>query len=247
MEMTDSQLIQSVLKMQEELVSALAEVSRLTADMAQQSQPSTGKPFFSSSEEEREQVMRFLFNLQKSGITNMMAADDFINKRFGFIKAKCQEYLFDYIDNYTELEVMYSKPKVEALEVSVAAIASKKRKGPKPYAEMTPDELAEVKAKKAMREASKGTIEPVEATGPVAPIKKKTILKSKKLATPSGEESKPKGVLIWNAFMNTVKDEMMKTSGSTDEPSYNDVLKKAQEEKEAEPESYRLFAENWSN
>jgi hypothetical protein len=40
---------------------------------------------------------------------------------------------------------------------------------------------------------------------------------------------------------------MMKTSGSTDEPSYNDVLKKAQEEKEAEPESYRLFAENWSN
>jgi len=247
MEMTDSRLIQSVLKMQEELVSALAEVSRLTTDMAQQSQPSTGKPLFSSSEEEREQVMRFLFNLQKSGITNMMAADDFINKRFGFIKAKCQEYLFDYIDNYTELEVIYSKPKVEALEVSVAAIASKKRKGPKPYAEMTPDELAEVKAKKAMREASKGTIEPVEATGPVAPIKKRAILKSKKLATPSGEVSKPKGVLIWNAFMNTVKDEMMKTSGSTDEPSYNDVLKKAQEEKEAEPESYRLFAENWSN
>jgi hypothetical protein len=247
MEMTDSQLIQSVLKMQEELVSALAEVSRLTADMAQQSQPSTGKPFFTTCEEEREQVMRFLFNLQKSGITNMMAADDFIQKRFGFVKAKCQEYLFDYIDNYTELEALYSKPKAEAVESVVATIVPKKRKGPKPYSEMTPEEVAEVKAKKAMRQESKGTIYPVETTEPATVVKTKITLKSKKLAKPSGEETKPKGVLIWNAFMNTVKAEMMKVSGDNAEPSYNDVLKKAQEEKEAEPESYRLFAENWSN
>lgn len=247
MEMTDSQLIQSVLKMQEELVSALAEVSRLTADMAQQSQSSTGKPFFTTSEEERDQVMRFLFNLQKSGITNMMAADEFIQKRFGFVKAKCQEYLFDYIDNYTELEAAYSKPKAEVVDAPNSSIVSKKRKGPKPYAEMTPDELAEVKAKKAMREASKGTIEPVEATEPAAAVKKKITLKSKKLATSPGGEPKPKGVLIWNAFMETVKAEMIKASGDNTEPSYNDVLKRAQEEKEAEPESYRLFAENMSN
>lgn len=247
MEMTDNQLIQSVLRMQEELVSALAEVSRLTGDMAKQSQPVAGKAFFSTSEEERDQVMRFLFNLQKSGITNMMAADDFIQKRFGFVKAKCQEYLFDYIDNYTELEAMYSRPKAEVVEVQNSSIVSKKRKGPKPYAEMTPDELAEVKAKKALREASKGTLEPIETTGPAEPLKKKIILKSKKLTTSPGGEPKPKGVLIWNAFMETVKADMMKVSGDSVEPPYNDVLKKAQEEKEAEPESYRLFAENWSN
>jgi len=248
MEMTDSQLIQSVLKMQEELVSALAEVSRLTSDMAHVQQHSTTTTFFNTSEEERAQVMRFLFNLQKSGVTNMMAADDFINKRFGFVKAKCQEYLFDFIDNYSELEAIYSKATVEITETPASGtVASKKRKGPKPYAEMTPEELAEVKAKKAMREASKGTIDAVETTGTVAPIKKKTILKSKKLTAPNGEETKPKGVLIWNAFMNMVKDEMMKVSQDGIEPSYNDILKKAQEEKEAEPESYRLFSQNWSN
>ena len=234
--------------MQEELVSALAEVSRLTTDMtqAQNSQCDIDKPSFSSSEEEKAQVMRFLFNLQKIGVTNMLAADEFIQKRFGFMKAKCQDYLFDYIDNYTELEALYSKPKVEAPEAAVAAIMLKKRKGPKPYSEMSPEEIAEAKAKKAIRDSSK-TLDTVSVgtTEPVA-SKKKTILKSKKLTIPSGEEPKPKGVLIWNAFMNTVKDEMMKISGNI-EPSYNDVLKKAQEEKEAEPESYRLFSENWSN
>lgn len=240
MEMTDTQLIQSVIKMQEELVSALAEVSRLTTDIAKSQEAYTPvvKQAFSSSEEEKEQVMRFLFNLQKSGITNMMAADDFIQKRFGFIKAKCEDYLFCYIDNYTELEALYSKPKT-VVDTSVVVAAAKKRKGPKPYSEMTPEELAEAKAKKAIRDSSK----PAEGDQLVSDVTtKKTVLKVKKIKS---DEPKPKGVLIWNAFMNTVKAEMMQAD-STVEPSYNDIMKKAQEMKETDPESYKLFSENWA-
>jgi hypothetical protein len=226
--------------MQEELVSALAEVSRLTGDMAKNQELPPAKPFFASSEEEKDKVMRFLFNLQKSGITNMVAADDFIHKRFGLTKARCQEYLFEYIDNYTEMEGKYST--VVAVDTTHAVAATKKRKGPKPYAEMTPEELADAKAKKAIRDASK----PVEGQGVAVPepVRKKTVLKLKKTPT-SSDEPKPKGVLIWNAFMNTVKAEMMQ-GGTTVEPSYNDIMKRSQELKEADPESYKLFTENWS-
>jgi hypothetical protein len=232
MEMTDSQLIQSVIKMQEELALALTEVSRLTSDMALakvNQETHMLKPSFSTTEEERDQVMRFLFNLQKSGITNMMSADDFIQKRFGFVKAKCEEYLFNFIDNYTEFEAMYSKPK--EVPVSIA----KKRKGPKPYSEMTAEELADAKARKANRDP-KVELVPVDV-----PVSKKTVIKLKKKA----EEPKPKGVLIWNAFMNTVKAEMMQTD-TTIEPSYNDIIKKAQELKESDPDSYKLFSDNWA-
>lgn len=235
MEMTDSQIIQSVIKMQEELTLALTEVSRLSSDMtvAKMSQEAQmSKPSFSTTEEEREQVMRFLFNLQKSGITNMSLADEFIQKRFGFVKAKCEEYLFNFIDNYTELEAVYSRPK-EVSDVSVAVV--KKRKGPKPYSEMTPEELADAKARKANRDPK------VEVAPAEAPVIKKTIIKLKKKL----DEPKPKGVLIWNAFMNTVKAEMMQAD-TTVEPPYNDIVKKAQELKESDPDSYKLFSDNWT-
>jgi len=237
MEMTDSQLIHSVIKMQEELVSALAEVSRLTTDIAksQELYSSVVKTVFASSEEEKGQVMRFLFNLQKSGITNMMAADDFIQKRFGFAKVKCQDYLFIYIDNYTELEAVYMNPKA-LVDTSIVVAAAKKRKGPKPYSEMSPEELAEAKAKKAISKQ-------VDSDQTV-PQLKKTVLKIKKTPVKS-DEPKPKGVLIWNAFMNTVKAEMIQADSAV-EPSYNDIMKKSQELKEADPESYKLFSENWT-
>jgi len=240
MDMSENDLIQSVVKMQEELVSALAEVSRLTADLASQQQFT--KPFFASSEEERDQVMKFLFNLQKSGITNMMAADEFVKKRFGFSTAKSQDFLFEFIDNYSELEAKYTKP-VAVVEEVVA----KKRKGPKPYSEMTPEELAEAKAKKSkVKPMVEPLTEAVTVAEPMAepvaePKQKKTIVK---LAKKVDGEIKPKGVLIWNAFMNIVKAEM--TVAGSPEPSYNEVVKKAQEQKEADPESYKLFSENWS-
>ena len=248
--MTDTQLIQSVMKMHEELVSALAEISRLQDDMTKNQQPSVeAKPFIPSSEEEREKVMRSLFNLQRSGITNMMAGDDYIQKRFGFTKEKSQDYLFYYIDNYPELEEQYSKPKGDSVDgSSVSTGGQKKRKGPKPYAEMTPDELAEAKLRAAARVRAKAekVDEPAAETAAVeAPVvaRKKTVIRLKK---PDTQEPKPKGVLIWNAFMNTVKAEMMQEANGV-EPSYNDIMKKAQELKEADPISYKVFTDNWAN
>jgi hypothetical protein len=246
MDMTDSQLIQSIMKMQEELVSALAEVNRLTADLvkSQQSTEPVARAPFTPSEEERDNVRRFIFNLQRTGMTNMMGADDYIQKRFGFTKTKSEDYLFDYIDNYSEIEDLYSKPRADVSETSsVSTNGTKKRKGPKPYAEMTPEELAEAKAKaKARADAKIENVRPaVEEPVEEPVVRKKTIIRLKK----SDTEPKPKGVLIWNAFMNMVKAEMMQGANGV-EPSYADIVKKAQELKEADPVSYKLFTDNWT-
>jgi len=237
------------MRMKEELVSALADVSRLISEVTNSNPSYTvpANPFVPSSKEEYKNVTHFLFNLQKSGIINMMGADDFIQKRFGFTKAKSQDYLFSYIDNYAELEELYSRTKLDISEASsVSTIGSKKRKGPKPYAEMTSEELIEAREKAQARARSKTdkVEEPIEA--PVV-ARKKTVIRLKKAETPGQEahEPKPKGVLIWNAFINTVKAEMIQ--GKTgEEPSYNEVMKKAQELKEEDPISYRLFADNWT-
>ena len=253
--MSDTQLIQCIMRMQEELVSALADVSRLISEVTKSNQSYTvpAKPFVPSSEEEYKNVTHFLFNLQKSGIINMIGADDFIQKRFGFTKAKSQDYLFSYIDNYAELEELYSRTKLDISEASsVSTTGSKKRKGPKPYAEMTPEELTEAKVKAEARLRSKSvkldqTVLSLDVPVEAVVARKRTVIRLKKAndTTQEAHEPKPKGVLIWNAFINTVKAEMMQGKAG-EEPSYNDVMKKAQELKEEDPISYRLFADNWT-
>ena len=219
--MTDVELIQSVTALQDKLVVALGEMKTLISEMTEVSRPT-----FTTDEEEKEKVYKFVFNLQKTGMTNMLNTDEYIQKRFGFTKAKSQTYLFDYIDNYTELSAKYSnKPVVEE------PVIVKKRKGPKPYSEMTPDELIQAKAKKA------GLINPVNE---VLNTVKRTI-KLKK--TPSDTPLKSNAMFVWNAFMETVKAEM-ETGG--EEVKYDDVRKKALEMKEADPASYKLFSDNWS-
>ena len=76
--------------------------------------------------------------------------------------------------------------------------------------------------------------------------------KSKKVLAPKPDAPevtvdtpKPNALQVWNSFVNTVKLEIFHSTGL--EPSYNEYLKKAQEMKEADPESYKLFADNWSN
>lgn len=251
MEMTDSQLIQSVTRMQEELVAAVSDLNRLASEMANTQQIS--KPSFSSSEEERGQVMKFLFNLQRTGITNMLSADEYIQKRFSFTRAKAREYLFDYIDNYHEIETMLSAMKVAPTTTTEV----KKRKGPKPYSEMTPEEIEQAKAKKARSKGSESSsvqsnssgsspmAEPAPVAKPApAPVaepsgssQKKTVLKLKK----NTEGPKSNAMLIWNSFMNTVRSEM------GEGVSYDEVRKKAIEMKAGDPESYKLFSENWTN
>jgi hypothetical protein len=223
MEMTDFEIVQSVMKLQVELTSALSEMKSLIAEMvAFQAVP---KVEFASDEDEKAKVMLFLTNLRDSGIVNMLNADDYLQKRFGFTKAKSCNYLFDYIDSFSKVPVQ------------VQPEPPKKKKGPKPYSEMTPEEVAEAKAK---RSQAKPSMTNHLVQDEVVPKEEKRILKAKKSG---GEAVKPKAVLIWNSFLSTVKAEM--SSNGSIEVKYDDVRKKAQEMKEADPDSYRVFSENW--
>lgn len=207
MDASDDQLLTMIVKMQDDLTTALEELSQLTVELKrfrekEQQERSLTATVFGSLDEERVQVMRSLFSLRDLGIVNMMNADEYLQKRFGFTQAKARQYLFDFIDNCKELELLYSR--------------------------------------------SNNTV------SKVPDLPKKTVLKSKKVLAPkldapevAVDTPKPNALQVWNSFVNTIKLEMFHSTGV--EPSYNEYLKKAQEMKEADPDSYKLFADNWSN
>ena len=207
MDASDDQLLAMIVKMQDDLTTALEELSQLTVELKrfrekEQQERSLTATVFGSLDEERAQVMRSLFSLRGLGIVNMMNADEYLQKRFGFTQAKARQYLFDFIDNSQELEPLYS--------------------------------------------CSNNTV------SKVPDVPKKTVLKSKKVLAPKPDAPevtldtpKPNALQVWNSFVNTIKLEIFHSTGV--EPSYNEYLKKAQEMKEADPDSYKLFAENWSN
>lgn len=207
MDASDDQLLAMIVKMQDDLTTALEELSQLTLELKrfrekEQQERSLTATVFGSLDEERAQVMRSLFALRDLGIVNMMNADEYLQKRFGFTQAKARQYLFDFIDNCQELEPLYSR--------------------------------------------SNNTV------SKVPDVPKKTVLKSKKVLAPKPDAPevavdtpKPNALQVWNSFVNTIKLEMFHSTGV--EPSYNEYLKRAQEMKEADPDSYKLFADNWSN
>ena len=207
MDASDDQLLAMIVKMQDDLTTALEELSQLTLELKrfrekEQQERSLTATVFGSLDEERAQVMRSLFSLRDLGIVNMMNADEYLQKRFGFTQAKARQYLFDFIDNCQELEPLYSR--------------------------------------------SNNTV------SKVPDVPKKTVLKSKKVLAPKPDAPevavdtpKPNALQVWNSFVNTIKLEMFHSTGV--EPSYNEYLKRAQEMKEADPDSYKLFADNWSN
>ena len=80
-----------------------------------------------------------------------------------------------------------------------------------------------------------GTEEPVRTP-------KKRVLKVKK-ATAPGSPTKPRGLLVWNSFLQMTKSEMEAAGEPT---TYSTVLKRAVDTKNADLESYKLFAENWT-
>jgi len=233
MDSVDSQLVESVLHMESQLKDALAELNSLIHAARAAAVP---KEVVLDSEEEKLVVARFLVNLQDSGIVNMLNADDYIQKRFGFSKAKAEAYLFDYIDNYKSYKEKASpEGSVKAVEVP------KKRKGPKPYSEMTPDELAIAKAKKAASVASSQSSTVDNAVPDVSVLSSVKPRRQIKLKSPDVVSSK--GVLIWNSFLNMVRSEM-EVGGIT--VNYEDVVKKAREMKGADKEAYKLFSETWT-
>jgi len=199
---SEDQLLAMILKMQDDLTTALEELSQLTAELKKFREKEQQELSLLDPEEERAQVMRSLFALRELGIVNMMNADEYLQKRFGFTQAKARQYFFDFIDNCQELEPLYSRSNTAVSKV--------------------PD------------------------------LPKKTVLKSKKVLTAKSDTpevtldtQKPNALQVWNSFVNTVKLEMMHSTGV--EPSYNEYCKKAQEMKDADPDSYKLFADNWSN
>jgi hypothetical protein len=66
---------------------------------------------------------------------------------------------------------------------------------------------------------------------------------SPKVKEPVKKVSKKSGFLVWNSFLDLVKNEM-ESDGS--EVKYDDLVKKALEMKRSDPESYRLFSETWT-
>jgi hypothetical protein len=58
------------------------------------------------------------------------------------------------------------------------------------------------------------------------------------------KSNKTSGLLIWNSFLNIVKNEM-ESDGS--EVKYGDLIKKAVEMKKGDPEGYKLFSETWTH
>jgi hypothetical protein len=199
---SEDQLLAMIVKMQDDLTMALEELGQLTADLKKFREKEQQELSLLGPGEERTQVMRSLFALRDLGIVNMMNADEYLQKRFGFTQAKARQYFFDFIDNCRELDPLYSRSNTAASKV--------------------PD------------------------------VPKKTLLKSKKVLAPKPDApevtldtQKPNALQVWNSFVNTVKLEMMHSTGV--EPSYNEYFKKAQEMKDADPDSYKLFADNWSN
>ena len=52
-------------------------------------------------------VYNFLFDLQASGVTNMLGCVPYLEKEFGMEKAEAEEYRKNYIDKYRELRAKY--------------------------------------------------------------------------------------------------------------------------------------------
>ena len=229
--------------------------------------------------DETNRVFKFIFNLQRSGFSQQFNAEECIQKHFGFSKEKAEKFLFNYIENLCELTEKFSGSSEFSESSSHASDSQsqqKKRKGPKPYSEMTPEELAAAKAKKLERLTEKKELaseplaseplaseplasEPLAsqplASQPLAsqPLASETlaipppskvgrrVLKTKK--NPEALKRNSDAIKIWNSFLKIVKTEMEATGTPM---SYEDVVKRAKEMKEADKSAYDLFSATWT-
>jgi hypothetical protein len=143
-----------------------------------------------------------------------MNIDVFLKKRYGFSGEKAEAYVFELIDTY---KTQSNTP------VNVITEVSQKKKGPKPYSMMTPEELILAKEKRSAKKPTNST---------------KRVLKTK-----VDGSIKSQGLLIWNAFVSSTRKDMENT-GST--VTYDEVVARAVEIKKNNPELYSQFSENWS-
>jgi len=198
-------------------------------------------PMFEDNEQERKAVFTFIFNILDMNDVKLVDVSNLVIQRYKITIEKAQYYLFETIDNYKCLRDKYLPHPCAVTPVSVDAAVPvavpvvvpvntiTKKKGPKPYSEMTPDELAAAKAKRAAKASNTD----------VKNDTTKRVLKKK-----ASYPMKSPALLIWNSFVDVTRSEM-ETSGVT--VSYEDVVKKAVELKKSDPDAYKLFSENWSS
>ena len=226
--MTDHQLIASLKKVQDNIQTTMTELASLKEEMRQQ-----------SLKEERSKVFKFIEDSKRAGFTtDLSTMEEFIEKKFGFPKGKATSHLIDYIES-TASSLSQVSPSMTP--VQVATVSPVKRKGPKPYSEMTPEELAEAKAIKASKiqkaeapVATPVTLAESSTQDSTPPLKEKRVLGVKKISDASK---------IWYSFVKTVQAEMEATG---EKPKYEDILKKAKEMKDSDKEAYSLFSSTWT-
>jgi hypothetical protein len=200
----------------------------------------------SQSSEEEIRVFKFLYNLERLSFSKQFNPEKCLQKHYGFSEEKAEKYIFKFIEHSSEMSEKFGSSLPSTISetnshISEPQIQEKKRKGPKPYSEMTPEEILIAKAKKL--EKTKITTDKdttVVVSGPQQtlispePAKQKRVIKTKKISD---------GIKIWNSFLKVVKLEL-ETSGKV--LSYDDLVKKAKEMKEADPSAYELFASTWA-
>jgi hypothetical protein len=179
-------------------------------------------------------IFKFIFNFQKSGFSQHYNVGECIQKHFRLTKENADGLLFTYIENLQDITQKLSSQQDPSTTVQAE---QKKRKGPKPYSEMTPEELEAAKAKRQER-SKETTIEktekPEKKEDQVPKHTEKRVIKLKKTSD---------AINIWNSFLKVVKAELEKDCAQV---SYEEVVKRAKEMKESDKPAYALFSSTWT-
>lgn len=81
-----------------------------------------------ADEAKRKLVFSYLFELQESGKTNMMGAGPYLQDQFGMDKYEAEDYLTEYISNYSELKAKYGEPAPAPVSPPAAATKGRPKK-----------------------------------------------------------------------------------------------------------------------
>jgi len=237
MPLSDKDILDSLQHIEDEIKETLKELSSIKQEMD------------AESSEETARVFKFLHNLERLSFSKQFNPGTCLQKHFGFSEEKAEKYLFKFIENISEvsqncgssLNSVVSESSSHSSHIPDSQAAEKKRRGPKPYSEMTPEELLLAKAKKLEKAALAANTSaeivshtPVIVAQQIAPTKVKRVIKTKKLSD---------GIKIWNSFLKVVRAEVDTTGNSM---AYDDLVKKAKEMKEADPGAYELFSSTWT-
>jgi hypothetical protein len=236
MPLSDKDILNSLQHIEDEIKATLKELSSIKEEMD------------AESSEETARVFKFLHNLERLSFSKQFNPGICLQKHFGFSEEKAEKYLFKFIEGISEitqssppLNSVVSETSSQNEHVPDSQAPEKKRKGPKPYSQMSPEELLLAKTKKLEKAKLAANI-PVEivkhtpvisSVEPVQP-KPKRVIKTKKVSD---------GIKIWNSFLKVVRAEVEATGNAI---PYEDLVKKAKEMKEADPGAYELFSSTWT-